>query len=113
VLPDMVKVDYYGTPVTTKGVTIAVGQTKSVDVQLFSEAPTSGEWTVEVHDLGEYLGSTPHLTVALDKTQGKNGDTLHLTLTVLSKDKSFGGEGFVLVSSLNGQENLSMGVVGN
>jgi hypothetical protein len=113
VLSDTVSVDYYGTTVKTKGVTIPVGQTKTIDVQLFSEAPTSGAWTVEAHDLGEYLGTTPHLELSLDKPTGVNGETLHLTIKVLSADTSLGGEGFVLVSNLNGQSNLSLGVVGN
>ncbi len=102
----------FGTAVTTTGVKIAVGATRTIDVVLHSEAPTSGPWTVAVQDLSEYIGDTAATTVSLDKTSGSDGDVLHLTIKVLSVDKNFGGEGFVLSSTLNGQNNMWYGAVG-
>jgi hypothetical protein len=101
--------------IVSKGVQIPVGGTGTVDVQLFSTAPTSGPWRVSAYDLNYYLGSTPNTTVKLDKTSGSNGDVLHLTIHVLSQDTRLGlaGEGFVLLSDQGGQENMSMGAVGN
>jgi hypothetical protein len=113
VLPDTVTLSYYGTPTTTKGVLIPIGSTKTIDVQLFSTAATSGPWTVTAYDLNDYLGNTANTTVSLDQSTGSNGDVLHLTITVNSKDAQLGGEAFVLVSDLGTQENISMGVVGN
>jgi len=114
VLPDTVNLDYYGTQIQTKGVSIPVGQSKTIDLQLWSEAPTSGEWTVTAYDLNDYLGfGKKHVDLALDKTTGKNGDVLKLTITVLSKDPNLFGEGFVISSTLNGHENTAMGAVGN
>ena len=113
VLPDTVTLSYYGTPTTTKGVLIPIGSTKTIDVQLFSTAATSGPWTVTAYDLNDYLGGTANTTVSLDQSTGSNGDVLHLTITVNSKDAQLGGEAFVLVSDLGTQENISMGVVGN
>lgn len=112
VLTDKVTLNY-GTAVTTTGVRIPVGSSKTIDVQLFSEAPTAGPWTVTAYDLNGYLGQTANTTVSLDNTHGSNGDVLHLTIKVLSKDPNTGGEGFVLVSDLNGQENISVGAIGN
>jgi hypothetical protein len=113
VLADVVTLDSYGAKVKTKGVSIPVGGSKTIDVRLWSEAPTAGPWTVTAYDLDDYLGSgKPHLDLTLDRTSGENGDVLHLTIKVLSEDKTFGGEGFVLVSYLNGQENASLGAVG-
>ena len=109
VLPD--DVTAYG--VASKGVTIAVGASGTVDVDLFSTAPTSGPWKVTAYDLNDYLGNAANTTVSLDKTSGSNGDVLHLTITVKSADSTLGGEGFVLVSDLGGQENIAMGAVGN
>jgi len=100
-----------GMSVTTTGVKIPVGQSKTIDVVLHSEAPTSGPWTVSVQDLSEYLGDTAATTVSLDKTSGNDGDVLHLTIKVLSVDPTFGGEGFVLSSTLGGQNNLWFGAV--
>jgi hypothetical protein len=112
-LPDTVTLDWYGSAVQTKGVHIPVGQTKTIDLKLFSEAET-GPWTVTAYDLNDYLGTgTKHLDLSLDKTTGKNGDVLKLTIKVLSKDANLGGEGFVISSTLNGTENTEMGAVGN
>ena len=52
--------------------------------------------TVEAFDLDEWLGYQPHLKVSLDKSSGSNGDTLNLTIQVLSKNTDYGGESFVL-----------------
>jgi len=112
VLADTVTIVNYFNPVKTKGVKIPVGETRTIDVQLWSEAPTSGPWTVQAYDLEDYLGSTPHLEVSLDKNTGSNGDTLKLTIKVLSGGNDYGGQGFVLVSDLGGQQNISMGAVG-
>jgi hypothetical protein len=111
VLPDTVSVDYYGQAVQTKGVTIAVGQSATIDVQLYSEAATNGPWTVTVYDLSDYLGDTPDNQVSLDKATGSNGDVLHLTIK--AKHAATNGGGFILISDLGGQENFSMGTVAN
>jgi hypothetical protein len=114
VLTDTVSIyDENGNHVSSKGVTIPVGSMQTIDIQLFSTAPTSGPWTVTAYDLNDYLGNTANTTVSLDKTTGSNGDVLHLTIKVISADRGIGGEGFVLVSDLGTQENISFGAVGN
>ena len=109
VLPDTFALE----GVTTAGVEIPVGMSKTIDVQLYSAAPTSGPWKVTAYDLDAFLGKTANTTVSLDNTMGSDGDVLHLTIQVTSADTNLGGEGFVLVSDLNGQENISVGAVGN
>jgi hypothetical protein len=106
---------------TTRGVTIPVGQSKTIDLQLFSEAPTAGPWTVSAYDYESFFCTPtpsipcppPNLALALDGTTGQNGDTLHLTITVMSADTALGAEAFLVFSDLGGQENLSVGLVGN
>ena len=49
----------------------------------------------------------------LDKDSGSNGDVLKLTIKVLSADTQLKGEAFAIESSLDGQDNLWFGVVGN
>ena len=79
-------------PITTKGAQIPVGQSKSIEVDLFSDAPTSGPWTVSVVDfISEFTGMPPTLDFTWDATQGKNGDKLHLTVTVKAGEPLFGG----------------------
>ena len=90
--------------ITTHGVTIPVGKSKTIDVELFSDAPTSGPWTVTADDLlskyyGKY-GFTPSLSFQWDRTQGVNGETLHLTITVTTASILGGAHGFVITSTL-------------
>ncbi len=111
-LPDMVTLT--SGPITTRGVKIPVGESRTIDVVLHSEAPTSGPWKVSVQDLSQYVGDTskPATQLTLDKDTGSDGDVLHLTIKVLSIDTTLGGEGFVISSTLGQQNNLWYGAVG-
>lgn len=113
VLNDPVTIDYFGAW-PTKGVKIPVGQTKVIDVQLFSEAKTKGPWKVQALDVdGDLFGGQKRLDLKLDKDSGSNGDVLKLTIKVLSADTQLKGEAFAIESSLDGQDNIWFGVVGN
>ena len=89
-------------------------------MNLFSAGPTPGPWTVSVYDYDSYfLGATPSSKLSLDKAQGQNGDTLHLTITPQSVDQNLGGEAFLLISHYGTvrdpayQTNLTMTLVTN
>jgi|GEM_PF-893723 hypothetical protein len=87
----------------TKGVTIPVGQSATIEVDLFSDAPTSSPWTVTAGDLlsrnfASY-GVTPTLSFAWDQTQGSNGDKLHLTITVTGASLFGGAHAFFITST--------------
>jgi hypothetical protein len=97
--------------VTTQGVTIPVGQSKTIEVDLFSDGPTSAPWEVAASDLmatyyGTY-GITPSMTFAWDQTQGQNGDKLHLTITVTQAASLFGGAHAFMIVSSNGTRSLT------
>jgi hypothetical protein len=112
-LPDAVTLGTGGSRTRTRGVAIPVGQTRTIDVVLASDGPTAGPWTVQAWDINEYLGYTPvTTTLSLDRDTGVSGDVLHLTITVNAYDPSYGGAGFVLESTLGGQDNLTMAAVG-
>jgi hypothetical protein len=104
---------FIGGTVQTQGLTIPVGQSKTVEVDLFSDGPTSGPWTVAAEDaLAKLLGGTPSLGFQWDKTQGQNGDKLQLTLTVKTADSLFGGaHPFIVTSTLGTQTNAWAGLV--
>jgi hypothetical protein len=91
--------------VTTKGIVIPVGASATVEVDLFSDGPTTGPITVKASDLmsttyGSY-GFAKTLDLAWDRTQGLNGEKLHLTITVT--DASFlGGAHAFMITALNG-----------
>ena len=97
----------------TQGVTIPVGQSKTIEVDLFSDGPTGGPWTVAAVDaLAGQFGIPTTLTFKWDKTQGQNGDKLHLTATVTAADASFsGGHPFVITSTLGSKKNAWAGFI--
>jgi hypothetical protein len=104
----------------TNGVQIAVGQQKTIELQLSSTAPTSGPWHVSVYDYDElYTGAQPKLGLSLDASSGQNGDVLHLTITVNGTDQMLAGEAFAVISDLGHPgdadfaESISFGLVVN
>jgi hypothetical protein len=112
VVSDTVTADWYFGPVQTQGVKIALGQTRTIDVQLFSTAPTPGPWHVEVYDYSEVYGGAPNLKMTFNTNTGSNGDVLKLTIKALKKDTEFGAAPFYIESTLGNASNLWMGVVG-
>ncbi len=79
------------------GVRIPVGKSKTVEVDLFSDRPTDGEWNVSI---GSFRGSN-NLSASLDRDTGRNGDKLMLTITVNQPNTGRFGAGLVtLVSTL-------------
>ena len=61
---------------TTEGIQLEVGESKTIAVQLFSDAPTS-DWSVDAVDVNQ----PSSFTFSWDAPTGNNGDTLHLTIT--------------------------------
>jgi hypothetical protein len=108
VLPEMIAATYQGIPFTVRGVTVGAGNSKTIDVQLFSDAPTSGPWTVSVTELNPLGGTT--LTLALDKTTGQNGDVLHLKVGVTARN-TIGASAFKLKSTLGSDSFYWIGAV--
>ena len=60
---------------TTKGVKVAAGASAKIPLELFSDAATSGPWTVTATSFDPAYG------VSLDRSSGSNGDVLQLTVT--------------------------------
>lgn len=105
----------------TLGLSIPLGQKKTIPLTLFSAAPTDKTWTVQVFDYDyDVVGaSTPGLGLALDKTSGRNGDVIHLTVTPRKADPQIGGEAFLIESDYGApgdpdfESQLSMAFVAN
>jgi hypothetical protein len=71
-----------GKPVIAKGVKVPVGQTKTIEVDLFSDADTKADIVVEALDYTSFaFGKAPHMELSLDRNTGRNGEKLHLTIT--------------------------------
>jgi hypothetical protein len=102
-----------GPSMDTKGIKIAVGQSKTIELDLYSDQPTR-DWIVSAYDPGGGGGPGPGsipLTFALDKTSGKDGDKLQLTITLKSAPQG-GIEPFVIESRLDGVSTQWFGLVG-
>ncbi len=101
-----------GGGVAFKGVKIPVGQSKTIDVKLFSDGPTTGPWTVTAYDSSMFQGGPQRLDMSFDVDQGQNGQTLHLTINVLSAGQ-YKEETFFISSSLGNVRHRWIGAVGN
>jgi hypothetical protein len=104
-----------GGSIVTKGVTIPVATSKTIEVDLFSDADTNGPWTVSAQDvLYEYYGSyglEQTLAFAWDRTQGVNGDKLHLTITVTRPSILARAHAFQVTSTQGGRTFVWPGLV--
>lgn len=89
--------------IDTEGWTLTVGESRTFDVGLFSDAPTGGPWQVSAAERSFRGGS---LEFAWDATQGENGTTLHLTVTAKAASMSRSGTStFFLNSKLGARTN--------
>jgi hypothetical protein len=101
--------------VTTKGLVVPAGGSGTVEVDLFSDGPTSGPITVKAADLlstsyGAY-GVAKTLDFAWDRTQGVNGEKLHLTVTVTSSSILGGAHAFTITASNGNRRQVWPGLV--
>lgn len=101
-----------GQIIKVKGVLIPEGETRTVDVQLFSDGPTNGPFSIAAFDASSFGGGAPALDFSFDQDFGENGQTLHLSITV-NEASQFGVELFYLISDNGIDQNMWIGVVGN
>jgi hypothetical protein len=101
-----------GGMVTTKGVTIPVGMSKTIEVDLFTDGPTA-DYTVAAVDVASALRGRPtELTFAWDKTTGHNGDKLMLTITHVAGGRR-GSEFYLSAADGAKTQTINFGLVGN
>jgi hypothetical protein len=101
-----------GGTIDTVGVTIPVGSSKTIEVDLFSDGDTGGPFSVAATDplVTSYgLGAT--LTFAWDRTTGVNGEKLHLTISVTNQSLLDGVHVFSITASQGTRQFVWSGVV--
>ncbi|MGD0530419.1 MAG: hypothetical protein ABSE49_35115, partial [Polyangiaceae bacterium] len=90
-------------------------QSKTIEVDLFSDGDTGGPWTVKADDvLSTYYGSygiPQSLSFAWDRTQGVNGEKLHLTVTVTQASIIAGAHAFMITSSNGSRQAVWPGLI--
>lgn len=82
---DLVALNIAGQTLMVRGVQIPVGQQKTVEIDMFSDADTGGQWTLKAFDDQVVTGGTAQLSFSFDTTSGTNGDKPKLTITALTK----------------------------
>jgi hypothetical protein len=107
VLPDSLA--FAGT--TTQGVKIPNGGSRTIAVDLYSDAATTGPITVSAFDYAATFGQSPALSFSFDSTSGLNGQHLNLTISVLRALAN--PEPFYLKSTVGSVSHFSVGLVGN
>jgi hypothetical protein len=111
---DLVSTSFSGQSLMTRGVKIPVGQMKTIEIDLFSDADTGGPWNVKAFDGQTLLGKPAALSLSLSPSSGINGDKLMLTITSLAAGPGNRAT-FLLTSSKGGGPDRStwVGVVTN
>lgn len=60
---------------------IVLGQSRTIDLQLSSDAPMPADWSVQILGVATFQKKPAELSFILDRATGDNGDILHLTVT--------------------------------
>ena len=94
---------------SSKGVRIPVGQTKTIELDVYSSGATTGPIQVTAFE----DGSASNLTFTFDKTTALNGDKIYLTIKVNSQNAKYNAEPFWIKSTYNGVSSYWAGLVGN
>jgi hypothetical protein len=94
----------------SKGYKALAGASVTFPVGFYSDAATSGPWTITAtagnpitgsqDPLAQYNKSTA--TVSIDKTSGQNGEKAYVTVKVTTSGSLFKGEMITVTSSLGG-----------
>jgi hypothetical protein len=92
----------------TQGIHIPVGQTKTLEIELFTSAPTT---PITVTAYGYPDPSSLNFT--FPQSSGVNGDVLEVQVQHLSDDPSYGGAPFMITSTLDGRTHYTFGFVGD
>jgi hypothetical protein len=88
------------------GVQLAEGESKTIPLTLFSDAPTE-PWTLTAEDTGK----DPMLSFSFSTTSGRNGDVVQLAIQRAATAGQAAATTFVVHSTLNGVTNDWYGMV--
>jgi hypothetical protein len=98
---------YFGAAPDMTTLSIPLGQSRTIAIDLFSLAPTTGPWVVSIQ--GDPVEKQT-LGFSLDRATGVNGDRLMLTITAISPP-SAGVAAFGVFSTIGQHESLFVGSV--
>ena len=96
-LADLTITTHNGTMIQTQGVTVETGTPVTIPVDLFSDAPTRLDFSVQAMDANQLFGGASAFSFAWDNTYGHNGDKRMLTITRTAAGTGRGGELAIVV----------------
>ncbi|HVO29623.1 MAG TPA: hypothetical protein VMV18_02765 [bacterium] len=114
VLPEKVSVS--GLAVDAPAVIIPVGESKRIELDLFSDAQTSGPFYVTAIDAGPVFGLPQNLTLSVEHPSGVNGEKAYVTVHVDSVGTAWGlgqVEFFYVHAELGGRSQMWPVMVAN
>ena len=91
-LPAATPIKLGGNTVQTAGLSLAIGQSITIPVDLYSASPTDAPWTLSLLPL-----SSGSIKGSFDRDTGVNGDQVHLTLTLETEGRAQGELGLEAV----------------
>jgi hypothetical protein len=104
-LNDSVSYSFFGVSGVTKGISIPMGQTRTLELVVFSEGPTN-PITLNAYSVGDPNA----LAMTLIDTGGVNGDVLRISVQHVSGQ---GGVPFAVEATLGGRKHTTLGFVGD
>ena len=105
-MPEMLTVTTRAGTVMTPGVTVNMGESKTIEVDLFSDADSS-DFQVAAVDAASLNGSrVQNFQFTWDKNSGHNGDKLMLTIKRLTAGTKRGNE--ILIKTIQGNQSVSL-----
>jgi len=108
---DIIITSHGGTMTMTKGITVNYNETKTLDVEMFSDAPTA-DWSLDVEDVATLQQTTPTLAFQWDNQLGNNGRTRHLMVRRTVQGTSPRGSELAIMTKVNGvMVSMSFGLV--
>lgn len=112
-MPDLLAYDIgFGTQ-NTKGVKIAEGSQKTIDVQLVADAAITSDILIDVQDAAFFMGQKTSLTFNVNPKSGKVGDTIKVTINRIGTNQQLGFEPFLINAHTNGLTRSWWGLVGD
>jgi hypothetical protein len=95
--------------IMSKGVYVAAGQSATFPVGFYSDAATSGPWTLSFSYGSAFASKKPtYLSATTDKVTGQNGEKAYITVKVnsLGTGAITGAELLVIKSTLDGESHV-------
>ena len=98
---------------TTKGIDVPVGQSKTLEIDLFSDGPVNAPWTLDAKAYTR--GGAAPISFKFDKTSGQNGDKAMVTVTSTAAIQSTSKTPtatVVITSTLGVRQTVWVGILG-